>query len=115
MVGFSGVREAFGIPNNIVLIATISILPGIFSTMIYAIQWSVLSELKLPAKVAGTAAGLASMLVFSPDIWFNTGLGAILDATASNPETGYLIIFGLLIASGLAIAILCQVLFHRNK
>ena len=37
-VAFSGVREVFGIQKNIVLIATISILPGVFSTMIYAIQ-----------------------------------------------------------------------------
>lgn len=68
IVGFSSVRDIFGIPNNIVLIAVISILPGIFSTMIYAVQWAILSEIKLPPKVAGTATGLASMIVFSPDI-----------------------------------------------
>ena len=66
--GFEGVRQIFGIPNNIVVIAIISMVPGIFSTMIYAVQWAILSELRLPAKVAGTAAGLASMFVFSPDI-----------------------------------------------
>ena len=38
VVSFSGVREAFGIPFNITFIAIISIIPGIFSTMIYAIQ-----------------------------------------------------------------------------
>ena len=38
LVGFSDARAVFGIPNNIVLIAVISILPGIFSTMIYAVQ-----------------------------------------------------------------------------
>lgn len=115
VVGFSTARSVFGIPNSIALIAIISIIPGIFSTMIYAIQWSVLSELKLPAKVAGTAAGLSSMLVFSPDIWFNTGLGAILDTTANSPETGYLIIFGLLIITSLAISLLCAILIKRNK
>lgn len=37
-VGFSAARGVFGIPNNIVLIATISMIPGLFSTMIYAVQ-----------------------------------------------------------------------------
>lgn len=114
-VGFSGFRQAFGIQDNIYLIAGISIIPGIFSTMIYAILWSVLSELKLPAKVAGTAAGLSSMFVFSPDIWFNTALGGILDASAETPEAGYLIIFGLLIFVCLIISFLCWILFRYNK
>ena len=115
LVGFSDARAIFGIPNNIVLIAVISILPGIFSTMIYAVQWAILSEINLPPKVAGTATGLASMIVFSPDIWLNTGIGAILDATTSNPEAGYLIIFGILIAVSLAVFLLCVVLLKRNK
>lgn len=115
LVGFSDVRAVFGIPNNIVLIAVISILPGIFSTMIYAVQWAILSEINLPAKVAGTATGLASMIVFSPDIWLNTGIGAILDATTQNPEAGYLVIFGILIAVSLVVFLLCHYLLKRNK
>lgn len=115
--GFSQIRDIFGIPNSIVVIALISIIPGIFSTMIYAIQWAVLSELKLPAKVAGTAAGLASMFVFSPDIWFNTSLGAILDSTAESGQTelGYLIIFLILIFVSILISILCSILIRRNN
>ena len=115
VVGFSDVRQVFGIPNNILLIAGISILPGIFSTMIYAVQWAILSEINLPAKVAGTATGIASMIVFSPDIWLNTGVGAILDATTEAPETGYLIIFGILIAVSLIIAGLCCILLRNSK
>lgn len=115
VVGFSDVRGVFGIPNNVLLIAAISILPGIFSTMIYAVQWAILSEINLPAKVAGTATGLASMIVFSPDIWLNTGIGAILDATTEVPETGYLIIFGILIAVSVLVFGLCSFLLHRNK
>lgn len=115
LVGFSDARAVFGIPNNIVLIAVISILPGIFSTMIYAVQWAILSEINLPAKVAGTATGLASMIVFSPDIWLNTGIGAILDATTQNPEAGYLVIFGILIAVSLVVFLLCHYLLKRNK
>ena len=115
VVGFSDVRGVFGIPNNVLLIAAISILPGIFSTMIYAVQWAILSEINLPAKVAGTATGLASMIVFSPDIWLNTGIGAILDATTEVPETGYLIIFGILIAVSILVFGLCCFLLHRNK
>ncbi len=115
LVGFSDARAVFGIPNNIVLIAVISILPGIFSTMIYAVQWAILSEINLPARVAGTATGLASMIVFSPDIWLNTGIGAILDATTQNPEAGYLIIFGILIAVSLVVFLLCHYLLKRNK
>lgn len=115
LVGFSEARSIFGIPNNVVLIAVISILPGIFSTMIYAVQWAILSEINLPAKVAGTATGLASMIVFSPDIWLNTGIGAILDATTQNPEAGYLIIFGLLILIAIVIAILCAILLKINN
>ena len=76
---FSGPRAIFAIDYNIYVIAAISILPGIFSTMIYAILFSVLSELDLPKKIAGTATGLASMFVFSPDIWFNTALGSAID------------------------------------
>ena len=115
LVGFSDARAVFGIPNNIVLIAVISILPGIFSTMIYAVQWAILSEINLPAKVAGTATGLASMIVFSPDIWLNTGIGAILDATTQNPEAGHLVIFGILIAVSLVVFLLCHYLLKRNK
>ena len=115
LVGFSDARAVFGIPNNIVLIAVISILPGIFSTMIYAVQWAILSEINLPAKVAGTATGLASMIVFSPDIWLNTGIGAILDATTQNPEAGYLVVFGILIAVSLVVFLLCHYLLKRNK
>ena len=113
--GFDATRSVFGMTENIVLIAVISILPGIFSTMIYAVQWAILSELNLPAKVAGTATGLASMIVFSPDIWLNTGIGVILDSTQSTPETGYLAIFGILIAVSLIVFLLCTVLLKLNK
>lgn len=115
--GFTGAREIFGLPKNITLIAALSILPGIFSTMIYAIQFSVLGELHLPTKVAGTASGLASMFVFSPDIYFNTALGTILDTTAENGniELGYMLIFVILIVLCVAIFILCAVLLNMNK
>ena len=55
------------------------------------------------------------MIVFSPDIWLNTGIGAILDATTQNPEAGYLVIFGILIAVSLVVFLLCHYLLKRNK
>lgn len=79
LFGFSFLRDTLGIPNSIYIIALLSIIPGVFSTMIYAIQFSVLSEISIPAKLAGTASGIASVFVFSPDIYFNTALGAIID------------------------------------
>ena len=115
--GFEDIRNIFSIPNNIIIIATISILPGIFSTMIYAVQWAILSEINLAKKVAGTATGLASMIVFSPDIWLNTGIGAILDETSAsnNTELGYLIIFILLLIVCMMICILSAILLKINK
>lgn len=97
----------------VTVVAIISIIPGIFSTMIYAIQFSLLSELNLPTKVAGTASGLASMFVFSPDIYFNTALGAILDNTS--PDIGYFCIFCIMIAICILIVILCKILINLRK
>lgn len=102
-----------GFNTSPIVVAIVSVLPAIFSTMIYAIQFSTISELKLPKTVMGTASGLASMIVFSPDIYFDNILGSILDN--NTPEIGYLIIFCLLIAICLVIVILASVLLKLNK
>lgn len=115
--GFSTFRNIFNIPNNINLIAIISIIPGIFSTLLYSIQFGILTEIQIPKKLMGTATGLASMFVFSPDIFYNTILGSIIDKTSQvgKTEFGYGIIFTILIFICVMIAILTTIILYINN
>ncbi len=72
------------------------------------VYFALIQETKIPAYLTGTAVGLISLIGYTPDVFFNSIAGRILDA---NPGfTGYqnyfimlasISIFGLLATLGL--------------
>ena len=61
------------------MVSLYSLLPGIFSLSLYGIVFSIASETKIPASLMATAAGIASVIGFSPDLFSATLFGHWLD------------------------------------
>lgn len=72
------------------LISLYSLLPGLFGLALYGIVFSVASEARIPARVMGTAVGIASIIGYAPDFFMATMFGSWLDQFGSK---GYNYIF----------------------
>lgn len=58
---------------------TISMLASAFGMMMYGVMWSILNEIKIPVTYAATAIGIASMVIYLPDLFVPTLFGTWLD------------------------------------
>lgn len=65
--------------DSMTLAVTITMLASAFSMMMYGIMWSILNEIKIPVTYAATAIGLASMLIYLPDLFVPALFGNWLD------------------------------------
>lgn len=72
------------------LISLYSLLPGLFGLALYGIVFSIANEARIPAKVMGTAVGIASIIGYAPDFFMATMFGTWLDKFGSS---GYNYIF----------------------
>ncbi len=72
------------------LISLYSLLPGLFGLALYGIVFSIANEARIPAKVMGTAVGIASIIGYAPDFFMATMFGTWLDKFGS---AGYNYIF----------------------
>ncbi|MCI2062513.1 MAG: MFS transporter [Eubacteriaceae bacterium] len=56
-----------------------TLLPAAFTMAVYGVCFSIIRELHIPAKVLGTAIGLASIFAWLPDLFMHTMFGVWLD------------------------------------
>ena len=76
------------------LIAVLTLIPGLFSMCLYGVMFSTMHEINIPIKVAGTAIGIASIIGYLPDMFLSTFFGSILDKAQG--AAGYMQIFEIL-------------------
>ena len=93
------------------LVAVLTLIPGLFSMCLYGVMFSTMHELNIPVKVAGTAIGIASIVGYLPDMFLNTIFGNILDKSAG--ASGYFQIFGILAAFCVIVVIICSGLYAK--
>ena len=93
------------------LIAILTLIPGLFAMCLYGVMFSSLHELNIPVKVAGTAIGIASIVGYLPDMFLNTIFGNMLDNTPG--AGGYMQIFTTLAVFCIIIVVICSVLYAK--
>lgn len=103
------VGGTLGFPTMVIAILTL--IPGLFSMCLYGVMFSTMHELNIPVKVAGTAIGIASIIGYLPDMFLNTIFGSMLDKTPG--EGGYMQIFVTLAIFCIVIVAICSVLYAK--
>lgn len=94
---------------NQIIIAVLTIIPGLFSMTLYGIMFSSMQEANIPLKIAGTAIGIASIIGYLPDMFLQTFFGSILDRYG---DQGYNMIFLILAFLCLLTVIVCSFLYR---
>ena len=93
---FFGATQVPAGEDSVVIAIVISLLASAFAMMLYGVMWSILNEIDIPISYAATAIGLASMVIYLPDMFVPAMIGSWLDNYGE--EAGYFrmfIFFGL--------------------
>lgn len=77
--------------GSVVIAIAISMLASAFAMMLYGVMWSILNEINIPISYAATAIGLASMVIYLPDLFVPAMIGGWLDNLGE--EAGYFRMF----------------------
>ena len=86
-------------PNAATVAAVLVVVFGFTTYGAFSIGSSPLSEIKIPMRIFGTAAGLLSVIGFLPDVFIHTWYGGMIDASgleAYNMIFGFEIMFGVI-------------------
>lgn len=95
--------------TTLATIGTFALAAGIFA--VYGIMFSSISEARIPASETGTVIGLASIVGYSSDYWFNPLFGYFIDHDAGG--SGYHNIFYFLMGTA-AVGIIASLLVYRH-
>ena len=77
--------------GSVTIAIIISLLASAFAMMLYGVMWSILNEINIPIYYAATAIGLASMVIYLPDLFVPAMIGSWLDNLGE--EAGYFRMF----------------------
>lgn len=77
--------------GSVTIAIIISLLASAFAMMLYGVMWSILNEIDIPITYAATAIGLASMVIYLPDLFVPAMIGSWLDKFGE--EAGYFRMF----------------------
>ena len=77
--------------GSVTIAIIISLLASDFAMMLYGVMWSILNEINIPISYAATAIGLASMVIYLPDLFVPAMIGSWLDNLGE--EAGYFRMF----------------------
>ena len=77
--------------GSVIVAIAISLLASAFAMMLYGVMWSILNEIDIPISYAATAIGLASMVIYLPDLFVPAMIGNWLDIYGE--EAGYFRMF----------------------
>ena len=94
------------------LIIVVSLIPGAISGMSYGIVFSILREAGIPDIMMGTVIGIASIIGYLPDFFFDPVLGSILDRFGI---PGFTIIFSALIGIALVGIVNCLYVVRYSR
>lgn len=95
------------------LAVALSLISAAFALLLYGVMWSIMDEVKIPVTYAATAIGIASIIVYAPDLFIHTLFGVILDHFGD--VLGYEIIFMILAGVGVLAIIISSVLSRVIK
>ena len=96
-------------PNIALVVAALVVVFGFTTYGAFSIGSSPLSEVKIPMRIFGTAAGLLSVIGFLPDVFIHTWYGSMIDAQGTAAYTG---IFGFEIGFAV-IGVFCLIMLLR--
>lgn len=96
-------------PDMVIAVSVLVCVMAFFAYGGYSIATSTLTEVKVPLRIFGSAAGLYSLIGFLPDCFIHTWFGSILDAQGN---AGYNTMFIILIVSAI-IGIFCMFMLRR--
>lgn len=94
-----------------ILIAILTLIPGLFSMSLYGVMFSTMHEINIPVKVAGTAIGIASIVGYLPDMFLSTAFGTILDHNSG--ASGYFQIFTILTIFCVIVVLISMYLYRK--
>ncbi len=77
--------------GSVTIAIAISMLASAFTMMLYGVMWSILNEINIPISYAATAIGLASMVIYLPDLFVPAMIGSWLDNLGE--DAGYFRMF----------------------
>ena len=97
-------------PGAAMVAATLVVVFGFTTYGAFSIGSSPLSEIKIPMRIFGTAAGVLSVVGFMPDVFIHTWYGGLIDAQGIDAYTS---IFGFEIMFGV-IGCVCLVMLLRT-
>jgi len=96
-------------PGMVIPVSVLVCVMAFFAYGGYSIATSTITEVKVPLRIFGSAAGLYSLIGFLPDTFIHTWFGSILDAQG---DAGYNTMFIILIVSAV-IGIFCMFMVRR--
>lgn len=97
------------VDNSVSLIAVcLVLLIGFVTYGAFSIGSSPLSELGIPMRIFGTAAGLLSVIGFMPDVFIHTWYGSMIDASGTAAFNMIFIIEALIAAVGILCLVMCM-------
>lgn len=79
--------------GSMAIAITISMLSSAFAMMMYGVMWSILNEINIPVGYAATAIGIASMVIYLPDLFVPTLFGSWLDNLGEAAGYGRMFLF----------------------
>lgn len=91
------------------LVALLSLIPGVLALGLYGIQFSIISECNIPVALMGATTGFVSLIAYLPDLVLPAWFGKILD---TQKNAGYHTIF-LILALFAVVVCLGSVLIYR--
>ncbi len=97
-------------PGAATVAAVLVVVFGFTTYGAFSIGSSPLSEIKIPMRIFGTAAGLLSVIGFLPDVFIHTWYGGMIDAQGIDAYTS---IFGFEIMFGV-IGCICLIMLLRS-
>ena len=97
-------------PGAAMVAAILVVVFGFTTYGAFSIGSSPLSEIKIPMRIFGTAAGVLSVVGFMPDVFIHTWYGGLIDAQGIDAYTS---IFGFEIMFGV-IGCVCLVMLLRT-
>ena len=97
-------------PDGAIIASVLVVVFGFTTYGAFSIGSSPLSEVKIPMRIFGTAAGLLSVIGFLPDVFIHTWYGSMIDAQGT---AAFGTIFGIEIAFA-AVGILCLIMLLRT-
>ncbi|MFS0780264.1 MFS transporter [Bacillus sp. 1P06AnD] len=101
-----------GDSGSLGLVITLTLITAFFMCGLYSVMYSIMGECNIPAKVAGTAISIVSVVAFLPDSIMHTLFGKLIDSYGS---TGYHYIFILMMGMCVLSFVGITVLLARVK